>query len=330
VDDHNHAVDTFQARRGAILKDLQRKIKENPTQPVRRAYDDVIQIDSGDSDDIPVFINVRSRAKRFRSQFIPPIPDGIGNVNIHGDWAKTWKGRQFLSHQDNNMGIAVFTTKRFLKSLQQADSLYVDGTFRTAPSPYKQFMTIHGKVNGFVVPLVFVLLTGKTAVQYRRVFQHVKQQVLNVTHQPFNPQKVVCDFEKSLQIALQFEFPRTRLLGCHFHFGQSLWRKVQQVGLAASYNHDRRLRKVIRKFMSLGFLPTMVVRQNFTLLRVSRKVQRMANTYPTLMQWLDYVYVTYVQQNALFPPPTWNVFHRNSDTRTNNHVEGKFSFSSVP
>lgn len=308
------------------MKDLHRKIQENPTQPVRRAYDDVIQIDSGDSDDVPAFTNVRSRAKRFRSQFIPPIPNGINNVHIIGDWAKTWKGRQFLSFQDNNMGIAVFTTKRFLKSLQQADSLYVDGTFRTAPSPYKQFMTIHGNVNGFVVPLVFVLLTGKTSVQYRRVFQHVKQQVFNVTHLLLNPNKVVCDFEKSVHIALQFEFPRTRLLGCHFHFGQSLWRKVQQVGLAASYNNDRRLRKVIRKFMSLGFLPTMLVMQNFTLLRSGRRVQRMMNTYPALVQWLDYVDVTYVKRNSLFPPPTWNVFDRRSDTRTNNHVEGEFYF----
>jgi len=49
----------------------------------------------------------------------------------------------------------------------------------------------------------------------------------------------------------------------------------------------------------------------------------MMNTYPTLMQWLDYVDVTDVKRNSLFPPPTWNAFDRNSDTRTNNHLEGE-------
>lgn len=329
MDTHNHSTDTFEARRGIVLKELHRKIRENPTQPVQRVYNDVIQVDSGDSDDLPAFNNVRSRAKRFRSQCMPPIPNSIQNVAVNSEWAKTWKGRQFLSFQDNNIGVAIFTTKRLLKVLQKADCLYVDGTFRTAPSPYKQFVTIHGKVNGFVIPLVFVLMTGKTSFQYRRVFQHVKQQLLQFTNQPFNPSKVVCDFEKSLHIALQFEFPRSRLSGCHFHFGQSLWRRIQQVGLAASYNNDRRLKKAIRKFMSMGFLPALLVRHNFALLRSSGRIQRLVNTYPNLDQWLDYVDQTYVNRNALFSPATWNVYDRNSDTRTNNHVEGGYVLMSL-
>jgi MULE transposase domain len=324
IDTHNHPTCSFNVRRGLVLKEIHKRVQENPTLPVRRVYDDVIQIDSGDSDDCPTFSNVRSRAKRFRSKFMPAIPRTIQDVVVDGDWAKTWKGRKFLTYQDNNMGLAVFTTKRLLKALQKADCLYVDGTFRTAPRPYQQFLTIHGKLNGFVVPMVFVLMTGKTSFQYRRVFAHVKQQVLLVTRQPLTATKVVCDFEKSLHIAVHFEFPRAKLLGCHFHFGQSLWRKIQKVGLSANYDNDRCFKKTIRKFMSMGFLPSLLVRQNFGLLRNCARVQRLINTYPRLDNWLDYVDTIYVNRNALFPPATWNVFDRDRDTRTNNHVEGEW------
>lgn len=323
VDTHNHPTCSFEVRRGLVLKEMNKRIQQNPTLPVRRVYEDVIQIDSGDSDDCPIFTNVRSRAKRFRSKFMPSIPRNIQDVVVDGVWAKTWKGRKFLTYQDNNIGVAVFTTKRLCKALQKADCLYVDGTFRTAPHPYKQFLTIHGKLNGFVVPMVFVLMTGKTSFQYRRVFAHVKQQVLLVTGQPLAPTKVVCDFEKSLHIAVQFEFPRAKLLGCHFHFGQSLWRRIQKLGLSENYKNDRRLKKQIRKFMSIGFLPSLLVRQNFGLLRTSARVQRLVITYPRLDNWLDYIDMIYVNRNALFPPTTWNVYDRSSYTRTNNHVEGE-------
>lgn len=95
----------------------------------------------------------------------------------NGEWAKTWKGKKFLTHLDNGVGVAVFTTKRFLKALQKADCLYFDGTFHTAPKPYLQLVTVHGKIGGFVVPLVFILSTGKDTVQYRSVFRHLKAEV---------------------------------------------------------------------------------------------------------------------------------------------------------
>lgn len=71
--------------------------------------------------------------KRYRVRFVPPIPVDIYDFNISGEWPTTWHDQQFLSHLDNDWGIAVFTTTSMLKALQKADCLYVDGTFRTAP-----------------------------------------------------------------------------------------------------------------------------------------------------------------------------------------------------
>ena len=99
--------------------------------------------------------------QRFRSRFMPHITRDIDEVDIAGDWAKCWRGRQFLKYQDNFWGIAVFTSSRTIRVLQRCQCLYVDGTFRTAPHPYQQLVTVHGLYHGFVIPLAFCLATGK-------------------------------------------------------------------------------------------------------------------------------------------------------------------------
>ena len=161
-DSHNHAPDLYAVRRGKLLKDINAKVSQDPTATVRSVYENAVDEGSDDSDELPTFDNVRTRLKRHRSKFVPAIPKSINDVAINGQWSKTSNGHTFLSLLDNNWGILILTTKRFLKVLQQCDCIFIDGTFRTAPRPYEQFVTIHGLYNGFVVPLVFCLVTNKT------------------------------------------------------------------------------------------------------------------------------------------------------------------------
>ena len=186
---------------------------------------------------------------------------------------KIWKSRTFLSHADNALGGANFTNKAMLKALGNSRSICIDGTFKTAPKPYLQFITIHGKQHGLIIPLVFILATGKLAYQYRRILQHVKDRVRLLTGSNFEPNEIVCDFEMSLHKAHKFEFPRSRLSGYNYHFGQSLWRKLQACGLVQPYRNDHSFKRLMRKFMTIGFLPTLLVRHNFNLLRAGRRVQ---------------------------------------------------------
>ena len=108
VDNYNHGADLIAVRRGLLLKRMHKKIKEDSTLPVWRVFDDAAGSDSGDSDEIQQFSSFRTRLKRHRSKFIPPLPTDIDDVHIYGDWSKTWKGQQFLTHLDNHWDIAVF------------------------------------------------------------------------------------------------------------------------------------------------------------------------------------------------------------------------------
>ena len=230
---------------------------------------------------------------------VPHIPTTINEVVIADSWSKTWKNRKFLSRLDNYWGVAVFCTDHMLKILQLSDCLYVDDTFRTAPHPYVQFLTIHGLYLGHVIPLTFCLLTDKTSGQYRQVWQHLKHEVRRVMHNQhqLRPRRIVLDFEKSPMTARETEFPACRLSGCYFHFNQSLWQNLQRCGLSAHYRRDSHLQRTIRKVLAIGFLPLLVTRQNFVLLRHGRRVRRLLRQYQLLDDWLDYVETTYINNS---------------------------------
>jgi hypothetical protein len=298
-------------------------ITQDPTVPVRRVYDDVIIVDSDDSDTVvPQFDNVRSRLKRFRSNLLPPIPTAITDVQILNEWSKTWNGKKFLSMKNNAWGIAIFMTKTMSQKLADCTCLYIDGTFKTAPHPYKQMVTVHGLYNDFVIPLTFCLLTGKTTAQYRQLLQHVKLAVQRNTGRNLDPVRIVIDFEASLKIAAETEFPNAAISGCYFHFCSSLWRKIQKLGLCDAYNRDSSFKRNVRMIMAIAFIPSALVRNNFYLFSQSHRTDSLVRRYPAFQTWIDYVHSTYVANNAAFPAPMWNVFLRNVNTRSNNHLEG--------
>jgi len=54
VDEHNHHPDDKAAIRGVILKKIRAKVSSNPTVPVRRVFDDVVDEEiCSDSDELP-------------------------------------------------------------------------------------------------------------------------------------------------------------------------------------------------------------------------------------------------------------------------------------
>ena len=104
-----------------------------------------------------------------RASLVTPIPDNVYEVLIEDEWAETWRGANFLCHQDNDWGVLMFCTDEHFAKLSRCQDVYIDGAFKSSPRPYKQFVTVHGKYLGRVVPLVMCLSTGKTVGQYSRV-----------------------------------------------------------------------------------------------------------------------------------------------------------------
>lgn len=298
-------------------------VSANPEVSGRQAYDNVVQqVPRNERDSIPTYDCLRSSLDRTRRKHIPPIPATINDVAINGRWCLTKDGDQFLSKLDNGWGIAVFCTREALMCLGDCNDTYKDATFKSVPRPYMQFLTIHGFYRDRVIPFVYALMTDKHIGSYRQIMRHIKRRYRRLTNNDLSPQNIVSDFETGMITAAETEIPQARMCGCFFHFCRSIWRRLQKEGLRNAFNRRLALRRCVRKMMAIAYLPLAVVRQNFQLFRQDATTQRLCHNCPGLRELLTYFQRNYL--NGQFSPVIWNVYQRNMDNRTNNHVECKY------
>jgi len=202
---------------------------------------------------IPDYHSCRTILQRERSSSIPKLPKTLKDIVLEGEWAQTLSGASFLLPHENNE-MLIFTCNDNLKFLSKCETIYVDGTFKSYPKLYTQLYSMHGLYGGFVVPLVYTLLLNKSSTTYYNMFGKVRDAMsrLNLV---FNPKFIISDFESSLPEAILLQFPNASHVGCHFHFGQALWRKVQDAGLATHYRDKPSIRSFVELCNALAFIP---------------------------------------------------------------------------
>ena len=94
--------------------------------------------------------------------------------------------------------------------LSRASHLMMDGTFSSSRSPqlWQQLLTVYGLFDfGWHMPLVYGLLPGKTQVLYTDFFSEMD------SFANFEPQSVLCDFEKGLHNAVSEVWPPVTIRG---------------------------------------------------------------------------------------------------------------------
>ena len=126
-------------------------------------------------------------------------------------------------------GRYVFSNNHFVNVLLEFFCLSFLGTFKSSPRLWTQLYTVHGFVHGKMFPLIYALLVDKKKQTYAKLFRSIKRLAPG-----FEPEEVQLDFEMSAKNALEEVFPGVQTKGCLFHYGQSLWRKAQELGLSRS------------------------------------------------------------------------------------------------
>ena len=139
--DHNHEKPEQQIDETDFKVSVLASVENNPTRRLKDIYDEKLQ--SSSSENIPNYSKIRSSMSRTRTKALPPIPESFQNLEIEGDWSKSFKGENFLLHFDRDMGIAIFCTEYALQYLSRASVIFCDGNFSTAPSPFHQLFVIH-------------------------------------------------------------------------------------------------------------------------------------------------------------------------------------------
>ena len=119
-----------------------------------------------------------------------------------------------------------------------------------SPPLFAQMDTIHAEYLGAVHPLVYVLLPNKAENTYNRVFTEVKRLQPNL-----NSTLIITDFERAAINALATAFLNVSTAACFFRFGQSIWRKIQELGLATLYRKDVNFMRKAKILLAVAFLP---------------------------------------------------------------------------
>ena len=210
-----------------------------------------------------------------------------------------------------------------MEVLENADVWLGDGTFDVCPSVFYQLYTIHTKVGNSFPPCVYFLLPNKTQEIYSRALEQLRVLIPNAS-----PDTVLVDFEAAAINAFRQAFPTAELKGCYFHHGQSLNRKVGELGLKLDYESNPDFNMAVKSLQALAFVPEENVLEIFL---------ELAESFPDLErveELVAYFEVTYVrgrergggrgQAQPRYSQAFWNHFNStlNNVPRTTNAVEG--------
>lgn len=254
----------------------------------------------------------------------------------------TTTGDRFLIYdskgtQDVTSGrVIVFSTRRNLELLATSRIWYLDGTFKVSPSIFTQVFTVLGTYNqnpldpeSTIVPFPFAycLLSSKETCQYSAVLRALVSTAEEYGIAGLRPRAVMTDFELAIINAVRQTFIDISVNTCFFHFSQNLYRKIQELGLQASYNSaDPGVRDYTHMTAALAFVPVGDVGRMFSLLREGAP--------EVMIDFFDYFGKTYVfgvpaqgrrrPVPPRYPPPLWNhyVSTLTDHSKTNNASEG--------
>ncbi|KAL5247507.1 hypothetical protein ACHWQZ_G019400 [Mnemiopsis leidyi] len=197
-------------------------------------------------------LNRMSQRARRKANRTPPLPTSLEQISIpssyltndHGENMMLWDSGYTVERRRSFM----FGSIDSVNVISDCDHLMLDGTFSSSPQLFQQLLTIHGWWDsGWHIPLVYGLLPGKTEVLYTSFLEELDSLA------QFEPQSVLCDFERGLHNAVQHVWPGVTVRGCYFHYKQALWRKMQAFDLSAEY---KVLSSPVRKmFKAIGALP---------------------------------------------------------------------------
>lgn len=275
---------------------------------------------------------MRCAISRVRQKLRRKEPASLDDFEFPEECARTLGGEEMLHKMlvvDGEHALVV-TTAANLKELGRSEMWLADGTFKTSPRLFAQMYSIHARVggqSGQVLPMVYALMTRKSAALYTVLLEKVKEWAA-ASDVELAPRYVLTDFEIGAISEFRKAFSASTNKGCFFHLGQSIWRQVQKHGLATLYGSSKAFELQVKTLWALAFLPADEIVAAFAQIK---------GDFPSeadgLVCWFEATYVCGgVRRSrrsggrsrpALFAPSLWSVSENVRDglPRTQNSVE---------
>lgn len=129
-------------------------------------------------------------------------------------------------------GIILANTKALEDLPSDADTLFLDGTFRTCPKHFYQVLNVATCYEGEVILLFSVVMTTKSMGLYKAVLRQLKN--VHLAHLD-KITEVHTDFEAALYLSAEEVFG-ARIRGCCFHFTKAVCAKLRAPSKFCSFS----------------------------------------------------------------------------------------------
>ena len=95
--------------------------------------------------------------------------------------------------------------------------------------PFKQHFSLHAFIRKDnlmkQVPLMFILMSRRTAKDYKKVFQEVRK----IAGPESKIKEFVSDYERAIWRGVEDVFPKASMFGCAFHWTQAVFRRLKKI-----------------------------------------------------------------------------------------------------
>lgn len=285
-------------------------LSKTPGQVYQNIVSNVSNLTENDAMVIPCKQTIRTKIKRVRGTEIIKIGD-----MMETDLGKTLDGYQFLKIykkfyvQDKIEQFAIWGSEEGLSILRQNNQIYIDGTFKISPNPFKQCLIIMAFDNStnLFVPCIFSLLSAKNENMYWMFLQ----EAIALMDWKWEPSVIITDFELALIKACKAQFNKSKLYGCFFHFKQAIKKNLKKF-LISKDNI-----KLITK--SIDFLT--IINKSDINKAISYLEFKYNNLKPEFKNFLIYFEKIWIKK---FPPTLWNINEKKRNKLigiTNNSLE---------
>ncbi|KAG0433687.1 hypothetical protein DMUE_5396, partial [Dictyocoela muelleri] len=116
-----------------------------------------------------------------------------------------------------------------------------------------------------------------------------------------------------------------RSYGCLFHYGQCIWRKIQNLGLSINYKNNIHNNKTIFKyFLNLPYIKTSRVQEGFEYIKTSILNSGTSSTFNNFLEYYERTFYGNQDSHPFFNVECWSVFSRIKQNipTTINSIEG--------
>lgn len=151
--------------------------------------------------------------------------------------------------------------------------------------------------------MFYVLMSGKSAKNYRAVFDYIEENLFKL-----EPDQFLTDFEAGMRKAIRLCYPSAILLGCWFHYCSAVRRKVIKLRLYRLIAENQNARAIYRKLLSWPLLPQNNMEEGYEVILAKANRNRLMKTFKKLFKYFEEFWLKQVFQHLHIYPQIHVVF----------------------